>query len=92
MIVHSLIIWANAVIVIPSALYRALQDLMVPILTTPLQEEFFPKCSWICWLNYVILSRSCHWWECFCRILGLPFSWPLIVVMCYLYYVLVEQL
>lgn len=98
MIIHSLIIWVNAVVVIPSALFHAIRDLMVPIMATHLQdEEFLPKFSWICWPNYtyenVILGGSCHWWDFFfLRILDLPFLWPIIVPMCYLYYILVEQL
>lgn len=79
MIVHSFIIWGNAVIVIPSALFHAIQDLVVPIMATPLKdEEFLPKCGLICWLDYtsgnVILGGSCHQGEFFCRNLGLPFS------------------
>lgn len=70
MIIHSLIIWVNAVVVIPSALFHAIRDLMVPIMATHLQDgEFLPKFSWICWPNYtyenVILGGSCHWWDFF---------------------------
>lgn len=41
MIAHSLLIWGNAVIVIPSALFHAIQDLVVPIMATSLEDEKF---------------------------------------------------